>query len=93
MASDLFRAVPRALALRVAAVVVIGYLIAALIVSSDVSTEASGELKDVGNFRAYDHEVSTTTQSLAVNVSRNIVDCLNESLIPLRNGTSKVWSR
>ena len=59
---------------------------------SDSSTEASGELKDVGNFRSADDEVGTTTKSLAVNLCRDIVDGFNESLIPLRDSTGEVRS-
>ena len=39
------------------------------IVCSDSSTEATGELKNVGNFRSADEEVSATTQSLTVDCS------------------------
>ena len=63
-----------------------------LIVSGDGSTESSGELKDVGNFRSADDEVSATTKSLAVNLCRNIIDCLNEGLVPFGNSTSEVRS-
>jgi len=59
---------------------------------SDSSTEASGELKDVGNFGSTDDEVSTTTKSLAVNLCRDIVDGLNEGLVPLRDSTGEVRS-
>ena len=65
---------------------------AGLIVVSDGCTESSGELKDVGNFRSADDEVSATTKSLAVNLCRNIIDCLNEGLVPFGNGTSEVRS-
>ena len=55
-----------------------------------ICTESSGELKDVGNFRSADDEVSTTTKSLAVNLCRHIVDCLNKGLVPLANSTGEV---
>ena len=53
------------------------------IVISDACAETGGELKDVGNFRSADDEVSATTKSLAVDLGRNIIDGFNESLIPL----------
>jgi len=59
---------------------------------SDGSTEPSGELKNVSNFRSTDKEVSSAAKSLAVNLCRNIVDGLNESLIPLRDSACEVWS-
>ena len=59
---------------------------------SDACTEASGELKDVGNFWSADDEVGTTTESLAVDLCRDIVDGLNESLVPLGDVTGEVRS-
>jgi hypothetical protein len=55
-------------------------------------TEASGELKDVGNLGSADHEVSTTTESLAMDLSRHVVYCLDESLVPLADGAGEVGS-
>ena len=56
----------------------------------DVCTESRGKLKDVGNFRAANYEVSAATKCLSVDLSGYVIDGFDQSLIPFADSTGEV---
>jgi hypothetical protein len=61
-------------------------------ISSYVCTESASEFKNVSNFRRNDYEIRSTTKCLTVNLSRNVIDSFNESLIPFAYCSSEIRS-